>query len=203
MRIPVLFEVATKTVIAVGGGTVAVKKIQHLLDAGADITIIAPFLHPSLHKLYKFGRIKWQNREVQEGEQFNSPLLLLMTEKKELNQSLYENKLPHQLAYIADDAQKSDFHFPAILQKGPLTLALSTNGISPTYAKQLKNKLAEQLPADVEGDLHFLNLARKRILATAWSREQKKQILQHITTEEFLRQDHRQQLLEALLEAAR
>ncbi|GIO23694.1 bifunctional precorrin-2 dehydrogenase/sirohydrochlorin ferrochelatase [Oceanobacillus sp. J11TS1] len=203
MRIPILFEMTNKTVIAVGGGAVAAKKLKHFIGVGADITIIAPSLHPALQQLYENGQIQWQKREVREEEQFDSLLLLLMTEKKELNQSLYEKKLPHQLVYVANDAQKSDIHFPATLQKGPLTMALSTDGASPAYTKQLKNRLAEQLPADIEGDLYFLKQARKIILADPSLAEQKKQLLQQISTEEFLRQENRDQLLEAMLEDAR
>ena len=200
MHMPLFLEVKNQTVIAVGGGAVAARKIRHFLDAGAAITIIAPKLHPFLQQLYQKGKIKWQEREVHEGEQFDCLFLLLMTDKKELNLSLYENKQPHQLAYVANDAMKSDVSFPAVLQRGALSLALSTGGASPIYAKQLKNKLADQLPAEIEADLIFLDQARKRILTLPLTPEQKKQILQKITEEEFLRQGNRQQLLEEMLE---
>lgn len=200
MRIPVLLEIANKTVIAVGGGVVAARRVPPLLDAGADITLIAPTLHPALQQLYESGQIQWQAREAYVNERFNSRLLLLMTEKEELNHALYEKKQPHQLVYLANDAQKSDLHFPAVLQKGQLTIAVSTNGASPIYAKRLRNKLAEQLPVDIEGDLDFLDQARKRIIAHPLVPKQRKQLLQQITTEEFLRQENRQNQFEKLLE---
>ncbi|MFD1413508.1 precorrin-2 dehydrogenase/sirohydrochlorin ferrochelatase family protein [Oceanobacillus jeddahense] len=202
MRIPILFEIKNKTVIAVGGGAIAARKIMPLSEAHAEITLIAPELHPDLQSLYENGEIKWQQRMVQEGEQFDSSILLLMTEKEELNQSLYENKRPEQLVYIVNDAQKSDFHFPAVLKKGQLTIALSTNGASPIYAKRLKKQLEKHLPVEVEEDLAFLDQARKSILAYPLTAKQKKQLLQRITTEDFLRRENRQQLFEAMLEEA-
>ncbi|MFD1066435.1 precorrin-2 dehydrogenase/sirohydrochlorin ferrochelatase family protein [Oceanobacillus locisalsi] len=202
MRIPILFEIKNKTVIAVGGGAIAAKKIKPLFEAGADITLIAPEIHPDLQALYENGEIKWKERMVQEREQFDSSILLLMTEKAELNQSLYENKRPDQLVYIINDAKKSDFHFPAVLKKGQLTIALSTNGASPIYAKRLKKQLEEHLPVEVEEDLAFLDQARKSILAYPLTAKQKKQLLQQITTEDFLRRENRQQLFEAMLEEA-
>jgi len=201
MQMPLFLEVKNQTVIAVGGGAVAARKVRHFLDAGADIAIIAPKLHPFLLQLYQNGQIRWEERKVHEGEQFDCLFLLLMTDNKELNVSLYESKQPHQLAYVANDAMKSDVSFPAVLQRGSLILALSTGGASPIYAKQLKNKLADQLPTEIEADLAFLNQARKRVLNLPLTPEQKKQIMQKITEEGFLRQNNRQQLLEEMLEA--
>ncbi|WP_152655094.1 bifunctional precorrin-2 dehydrogenase/sirohydrochlorin ferrochelatase [Oceanobacillus sp. CFH 90083] len=202
MQIPLFLEITNQTVIAVGGGAVAVKKVSHFLEAGADITIIAPSLHPFLQQLYQKGEIQWQEREAHKGEQFDCLLLLLMTDKEELNRSLYESKQPHQLVYVANDAQNSDLSFPSVLKQGRLTIALSTGGASPIYARQLKNKLAEQLPEEIEADLAFLDQARKSILSLSLIPAQKKQLLQHITTEEFLRLDNRQELLKELITAA-
>ncbi len=89
--------------------------------------------------------------------------------------------------------------FRSFSKKGHLTLALSTNGTSPIYAKRLKHQLEALLPAEIEADLAFLEQARKAIFARRLSAEKKKQLLQAVASESFLREAHREKLLKEML----
>ncbi len=105
-RLPIMLTLEQRLVVVVGGGAVAARRVPQLFDAGATVTVIAVKLHPTLRKLYEKGQLQWEQRQVQPNEHFHADVLMLMTDDRELNESLYRQRRQHQFVYRADAAEK-------------------------------------------------------------------------------------------------
>ncbi|WP_157800973.1 precorrin-2 dehydrogenase/sirohydrochlorin ferrochelatase family protein [Bacillus solitudinis] len=187
-------------IVVIGAGEVAARRIPRLLEAGAKITVISPTLHSSLHFLNEMDEIEWKQVEAKEDETFTADLLMIATNNPKLNDSLYNNRFPHQWVYVASDPQKSDIHFPTVIEKERLTLALTTSGASPTYARRLRDKLAEFVSDEVEEELQFLEQARKQVLTAGLSLVARKRLLQRISTDSFLKDKNRNRKFQEALQ---
>ncbi|TWI57894.1 precorrin-2 dehydrogenase/sirohydrochlorin ferrochelatase family protein [Halalkalibacter nanhaiisediminis] len=203
MKLPLMLKLSGKTATVVGAGVVASRHIPKLLQAGIkEVTVYAPDLHPSLEPYIESSQIKWVQEKVTEGTSFQTDLLLLTTDNSTLHASLYASRKPHQLVYLADNSQVSDFSFPMTVTKGHLTIALSTNGVSPTYGKRIKKQLDQLLSDDCEGDLLFLEDVRKCVLESGLEAKSRKWILQETASETFLRDPLREERFVALIREA-
>ncbi len=199
-KLPIMLKLAGKTATVVGAGAVASRHIPKLLKAGIEeVLVYAPDLHPSLKPYLNLDEIRWVQEKVAENARFDSDLLLLATDNSALHEALYVNRKPHQLVYLVDNPQLSDFSFPMVVTKGHLTITLSTNGISPTYGKRLKSQLDQWLPEDCEGDLLFLEAVRKRVLASGLEAKSRKRILLETASEAFLHDSKREERFVALM----
>lgn len=195
-----MLKLEGKTATVIGAGTVAARHVPKLLKAGIkEVTVHAPNLHPSLQRYTETSEIKWVKEKVIAGTRFASDFLLLATDNPLLHESLYTNRYAHQLVYLADNPQLSDFSFPLTLTKGHLTVTLTTNGVSPTYGKRLKHQLDKWLPDESEGDLLFLEQVRKRVMASGLEARARKLILQETASEASLRDAKRNERFESLI----
>ncbi|WP_088102397.1 precorrin-2 dehydrogenase/sirohydrochlorin ferrochelatase family protein [Halalkalibacter urbisdiaboli] len=190
-RLPMMVQLNGRHVAVIGGGGVAARRIPRLYEAGAVITVYSPTLHPTLESYIQMEGVSWKQVAVEMTDSFDADLLFITTNNSTLNQSLYEHRHRNQWVYIADDPEKSDIHFPAVIEKQRLTIALATAGASPTYAKRLKKNLENWLSTEIEDDLLFLENARKAVLASGLASQKRKQLLQEISTESFLQDDKR------------
>jgi precorrin-2 dehydrogenase/sirohydrochlorin ferrochelatase len=135
--------------LVVGGGPVATRKVRGLLAAGARVRLVAPDCSPELRRLAEAGRLEWRPRRYLGEDLEEASLLFAATSDRELNAALaVEARRRSVLANVADDPAGSDFQVPAVVERSGLTLALSTGGRSPAFARRLR----EQLEAWLTGE---------------------------------------------------
>ncbi|MET3504645.1 precorrin-2 dehydrogenase/sirohydrochlorin ferrochelatase family protein [Halalkalibacter oceani] len=202
-ELPVMINLAGKSVTVVGAGKVAARHLPKLLAAGVSSAVmISPCLNPELTGYLEQSEVTWMERTVTAEESFSSDLLLLTSDDHSLHQALYRNRRPSQWVYVATDPALSDFTFPLTVKKGKLLITVSTSGISPTYARRIKQRLVATLPEDSEQDLAFLEDVRQRVLSSQLPAAMRKQLLQQVAAEEFLRQPERERSFTLLLEEA-
>ncbi|MCM3760405.1 bifunctional precorrin-2 dehydrogenase/sirohydrochlorin ferrochelatase [Alkalihalobacillus oceani] len=202
-QLPVMINLTGKSVTVVGAGKVAARHLPKLLAAGVtEVVIYSPRLDPDLTGYLEHSEVTWIERTVSAEESFSTDLLLLTSDDHSLHQALYRNRRQSQWVYVATDPALSDFTFPLTVKKGKLLITLSTSGISPTYAKQIKQKLVAALPEDSEQDLAFLEAVRERVLSSRLPASVRKRLLQQAASEEFLRQPERERSFTLLLEEA-
>jgi precorrin-2 dehydrogenase/sirohydrochlorin ferrochelatase len=198
--LPLMFRVEEKRAAVIGAGAVAARHIPKLIEAGLnEIVVYAPSLHESLKPSLKKGHFKWCQGEVIDHLLFEEDILLLTTNNSTLHLAICEKRRPEQLVYMADHPELSDFHFPMTLSKGPLTIAISTRGASPTYGKELMNQLESFIGDTVEEDLLFLEGARKKVMESGLDDRGRRTILKRIATRAFLQEHERERLLVQLI----
>ncbi|MCM2677748.1 NAD(P)-dependent oxidoreductase [Alkalicoccobacillus plakortidis] len=194
-RIPLMVNIQGKSVFCIGGGKVASKRIPLLIKGGANVIVISPTLHEEL-EVY-MSDFHWEKRELHEAESFNADLLFIATNNQQLNDDLLRMVREGQWVYAAHNAEKSDFHFPAVLHEPPITLTISTGGAYPAYLPKLKQILKETLQNEhILDDLTYLSEVRINIANSSLTLEQKTSLLRACATDEFLRHPERAKLLE-------
>lgn len=140
---PIMLDIVNKEALVIGGGNIATRKIEDLLSAGARVTVISPALHPTLTELAKQHNITWVNKRFEVTDILPSALIVIAaTNSKVCNELVARSAYPYQLVNVVDDAELGTFHVPAKLRRGKLTITVSTGGLSPSYAKRVRDELA-------------------------------------------------------------
>jgi precorrin-2 dehydrogenase / sirohydrochlorin ferrochelatase len=189
-----------KKVVVIGGGRVAERKVAGLLGTGSLITVISPQATDELKGLASDGVIKWLEKSFSKKDIEDAFLIFAATNDKVLNQSIKMAASDHQLVTIADDPDGSDFHVPSHIQRGRLSIAVSTGGASPTLARKIREQLENQFDESYEEYLEFLFSARQRILKEVKDPSIKGKILTAIVSEEFLKNQDREVEFSRLLQ---
>lgn len=198
---PVILRLEGKSVVVAGGGKVAERKVVGLLGTGAEVVVISPDATDEIQRLSHEGRIIWKQKTFSASDIANAFLIFAATNSREINQSIQESAGTRQLVTIADDPDGSNFHVPAHVQRGSLSIAISTGGASPTLASQIRDQLEQQFDASYEGYLDFLASKRKWILKEVANPTLKRELLKSIVSPEFLTSAHREEDFIRLYEA--
>jgi precorrin-2 dehydrogenase / sirohydrochlorin ferrochelatase len=189
-----------KKVVVIGGGRVAERKVTGLLGTGSLITVISPQATDKLKGLAGSGLIEWLERPFSKEDIEGAFLIFAATNDNVINQSIKMAASEQQLVTIADDPEGSDFHVPSHIQRGRLSIAVSTGGASPTLARKIREQLEHQFDDQFEEYLEFLFSARQRILKEVKDPSRKGKILTAIVSEEFLKSPNRETDFSRLLQ---
>jgi uncharacterized protein len=164
---PVFLKLEQLPVLLVGGGNVALEKLQSVLGNAPTtvVTIVAPMVRPELLEfLQQYPQCAIHQRAFEEADLQRAALVICATDNPELHR--YIKPLANQLGLlvnVADTPELCDFYLSSIVQKGNLKIAVSTNGKSPTAAKRIKEVLNDSLPAELDEVLDNLHLIRSRL----------------------------------------
>lgn len=140
---PVYLNLAGKQCLVFGGGTVAEGKIPNLLEAGARITVISPEVTPGIREIARRGDLAWKGREYRAGDLEGAFLAVAATNVRHVNQRIFwEAQKCGVLLNVVDDTPLCTFIAPSIVKRGPVTVAISTGGVSPALARKLRESLA-------------------------------------------------------------
>ena len=130
--------------MVVGGGHVAARKVEGLLAAEAQVKVISPALVPEIQALVDTGTITYIQRSYQDGDLEDAFLVIAATDDVAVNQAVWAEAKTHGcLINVADDPEHSTFILPAILQRGEMSVAVSTGGGSPALARRLREQLED------------------------------------------------------------
>jgi siroheme synthase-like protein len=149
---PVFLDIADKPVVVVGGGIIALQKMDGLLDAGAKVTVISPELNERMTELRDAGRFMHLKRVYEPGDIDGYELAFVATDDHEENRRIWkEGRERHIWVNAVDDIPNCDFIMPGIVRQGDVVIAISTSGTSPAMARKLREDIQEFLtPADAE-----------------------------------------------------
>lgn len=195
---PIMLKLAGKKIVVVGGGKVAERKILGLIDTKANITVVAPEISSELQQLAKAGKIDWLAKTFLIEDIEGAFMVFAATNDKSLNQKIKETAKSCSLITIADDPEGSDFQVPAKVQRGRLTIAVSTGGASPTLARKIRDQFKQEFDERYEGYLNFLFTARQQIVNEVQDPSLKSKLLNQIVTPEFLNSKNRMANFQAL-----
>ena len=150
----------------IGGGVAAEKKAATLLASEARVVVISPTLTPVLRRWAKAGRIAHVRRSYQPGDLEGAFLCFAATNDGAVNEGICRDGDAHGvLVNAVDAAAPSHFMMPAILRRGDLMIAVSTNGHSPALAVAIKGMLAALFGPEHGGLVDILGALRPRLKA--------------------------------------
>jgi precorrin-2 dehydrogenase/sirohydrochlorin ferrochelatase len=136
-----LIGLHTQQAVVIGGGSVAGRKVEGLLAAEFQVKVISPKLTPKLQSLVSLGTITFIQRSYQYGDLEDAFLVIAATNDPAVNQAVWAEALQRGcLINAVDDPQHSNFILPATLQRGEMSIAISTGGGSPALARRLRER---------------------------------------------------------------
>lgn len=159
---PMFIDLSGQPVLIVGGGKVALRKLQKLIPYEPDITVIAPQILPEIKNTAKVTYIQ---RKFAEKDLASAPAMVIAaTSCPELNLKISilckERRIP---VNVTDDMEKCSFLFPALVQRGSFCAGFCTGGASPAAAAYYKNRFQEILPDNIDTILLWLETKRREL----------------------------------------
>ena len=190
---PLFLKLEHKRVVVVGGGAIAERKIEGLLSAGARVRVIAPQITRQIAEWARFRKVDWLPKEFAAGDLEGASLVVAATAAPGVNRAVFtEAESKKILCNAVDDVENCHFYYGAIVQRGDLQVAISTNGKSPALAQRIRKELEEEYPAEYGVWLDWLGAAREILRADSTDPEQTKALLHQLATHEcfdrFVRQ---------------
>ncbi len=184
---PIMLRMDGRRCVVIGGGTVAQRKSEGLLQAKADIRVISPKLTPTLRDWAKAGQLQWAQREAKEEDIVGSALVFAATDQPEVNRWIAGIARRHAIPVnIADDGEEGDFLVPAVLRRGDLILAASASGAGPALAKRIVNELAERYGPEYGESVEALRAIREIVKAEVSDISERRELLQIAVSDEAL-----------------
>jgi len=182
---PMFLKLTARRCVVVGAGTIAEGKIESLLQAEAQVTVVAPEALPRVREWAEGGDITWVRREYGEGDLAGAFLAVAATATPEVNRAVFaEAQERGVLINAVDDPPFCDFYFPSIVKRGELQIAISTAGESPALAQRLRKEINAALPLDVGEWLMELGRLRREVTAVEPIGEPRKQLLHELAQRE-------------------
>ena len=158
---PITLRLDDARVVIVGGGEIAARKIRLLLRAGPQIDIVARELNAELQGLLAEGQVAHLATEFDASQLDGARLVIAATDDKALNRVVAAEARARNIPVnVVDDPEPSTFITPAIIERPPLTLAISTGGAAPVLARRLRERLEAELP-QTYGDLAAYTQSRR------------------------------------------
>ena len=163
---PLFADLRGRRVLVVGGGAVARRKVEALLDAGADVVVGAPVLEPTLVEWTANARIEHVEGAFAADWLDDAWLVIAATDDAVTNHAVVEAADARRiLSNAVDDAELSRFHVPARVERGPLQIAISSGGGAPMLARLIRERLETEFDDSFGALAELLARHRKRIRA--------------------------------------
>lgn len=159
---PISLRLTGRLCLVVGAGEVAQRKVQGLLSTDARIRLVAPQIPV---ELLAHGQIEGISRLFSPEDVIGSFLVFAATNERSINAAVAESaRREGILVNIADDPLGSDFHLPALLRRGELTVTVSTSGGSPAFSAQLRDHLAAEFGPEWQIFVEMVSTLRQKRL---------------------------------------
>jgi precorrin-2 dehydrogenase/sirohydrochlorin ferrochelatase len=185
---PMFVKLAGRRCLVVGAGKVGEPKIGGLVDAGARVHVVALEASAAVHEWAKAGKITLELRAFAQADLDGTFLAVVATASRSLNASIYrEAQRRGILCNVVDDPEYCDFYYPAVVRRGDLQIAISTNGQSPSLAQKLRQQLERQFGPGYARWVAELGETRKLVLASDLDRQRKSELLHSLASREALK----------------
>jgi uroporphyrin-III C-methyltransferase/precorrin-2 dehydrogenase/sirohydrochlorin ferrochelatase len=164
---PLFLSLQDRRALVVGGGEPAARKVELLLSAGAQVSLIAETVTGEIAQLIADGRIAWAGRAFDEADLAGMSLVIVATQDDQLqtrvSQAAQARCLP---VNVVDTPALSSFIMPSIVDRSPITIAISTGGAAPALARKLKAEIERALPAAIGRVARFAEIFRDQVRRT-------------------------------------
>ena len=138
---PIAVDLTDRKCLIIGGGVVALRKAQSLLEAGARVTVIAPEVDAAFEKL---SEVEVMRRDYKSGDVSGHTLVFAATNNRNLNDLIAKEAMQSSVhVNVVDDPELCSFIVPSLIRRGNLLIAISTSGKSPALSKKIRRELED------------------------------------------------------------
>ncbi|MHB8464393.1 MAG: precorrin-2 dehydrogenase/sirohydrochlorin ferrochelatase family protein [Acidimicrobiales bacterium] len=168
MQYPVNLVVEGRRCLVVGGGRVALRKVEGLVACGAEVTVVAPSISPEIAAL----PVVLETREYRSPEARDYRLVIAATDDPAVNRSVFaDGEAGGVWVNSADEPSSCSFTLPSVVRRGPIMITVSTGGQSPAMATWLRRRLEAEIGEEYVVLLQLLSDMRVSIKAQGRSTE--------------------------------
>ncbi len=165
---PLHLSIAGKKCLVVGGGRTAARKIATLLRCGGRVTVVSPETVPAIRALARREKIQWRKRRFRASDCTGAFLMFAATDSAETNRSIArlakEKSIP---VNVADSPADCDFIVPALVERGPLTISIATEGLAPALSRKIRMDLERSFGPEYIRYTRLIGEARSAIVKNA------------------------------------
>jgi len=184
---PMFLKLEGKRCLVIGAGKVGIPKIGGLIDTGARIRVIALEAADAVQEWARDGKVSLELRGFAPEDLDETFLAVVATASHRLNESIYqEAQRRGVLCNVVDVPEFCDFYYPAVVRRGDLQIAISTNGQSPALAQKLRQQLERQFGPGYAPWVAELGATRKLVLASDLEPQRKNELLHSLASREAL-----------------
>lgn len=181
---PAFLDLKDKKAVVAGGGKVAERKVRLLIVAGASVKLISPDITNNLNKLAEKGLLKHVKRSFRKGDTKGAFIVIAGTSSLELNAKIA--KEAQHLVNVVDMPSEGNYIVPSVVKRGPLTIAISTEGASPALSKAIRKELENYYGREFARYLGLTELLRKEAMKTISDSKKRRRFLKSLASEELL-----------------
>jgi precorrin-2 dehydrogenase/sirohydrochlorin ferrochelatase len=182
---PMFMKLEGRSCLVVGAGTVGEPKINSLVTAGASVRVVALHATAAVAEWAQAGAITWEARAFNSADLDGTFLVIAATNSSDVNAAIFHQARQRNiLCNGVDDPEHCDFYYPAVVRRGDLQLAISTNGQSPALAQRIRRELEMQFGPEYGAWLEELGRARQQLFASKIDPEQRRRLLHELASHE-------------------
>lgn len=144
---PLFLKLEARPALIVGAGSVAAEKVEGLLRAGAHVTVVAPEAGERVREWAATGRVEWKRRRFEDADVHGARVVIASTGDALVNAAVYDAASLRSIPVnVVDVPELCDFYCGSVVERGPVLIAISTSGASPSLARRLRKYLDQLLP---------------------------------------------------------
>lgn len=181
---PAFLNLEGRRAVVIGGGKVAERKVLTLLKAGAEVTVISPGITEMIKREKLKGKIKHIERQYSKGDLKNAFLVIAATDSQDINKKVFEDSTC--LVNVVDSPSLCSFIVPSVIQRGPLTIAISTSGISPALSRSIRKELEKLYGPEFAEYLGLLEKIRKKAMREIPDKKKRSRFLRSLASEKMV-----------------
>jgi len=147
-HLPIFLDIKNQPCLVVGGGEIAVRKVNSLLRAGAAVTVVSPRLAPDLEQKRAAGELEHLERDFRDADLDGRHLTIAATDDRQVNRRVAELARERRIPVnVVDSADDCSFIMPSVIDRSPVVAAISTGASSPVLARLIRARLESVIPA--------------------------------------------------------
>jgi len=181
---PAFLNLKNKKAVVVGGGKVAERKILSLLKADSYVKVISPYLTKRLEKERLKGRLEHIPRQYRKGDLKSAFLVIAATDSGVINERV--SKDAPCLVNVVDTPHLCNFIVPSIVNRGLLTIAVSTSGVSPGLSRSIRKELEKLYGPEFADYLKSVKVIRAKALKLIQDKKKREEFLKASASEKII-----------------
>jgi precorrin-2 dehydrogenase/sirohydrochlorin ferrochelatase len=187
---PIVLDLSGKACLVVGGGEVATRKIESLLQARAEVTVIAPAVSAEIAAWAEDGNVKWRQEPYTSQEVQGYSLVIAATDQADVNLAVWRavNSINGWIN-IVDRPDLCNFIVPSVVQRGKLLIAVSTSGASPGLSRKIRRQIEQDIGPEYESYVEFLAAIRQQVMMEVVDPAKRKEIFRRLLDESYVEAD--------------
>ncbi len=180
---PLFLKLDGRKCLVVGGTYECEQKAKGLLNSGAVVEVVAQQVTRGIEELHLQAAITWRHRAFRESDLDGAVLVVAQDPSEDVNREVFRIASERGvLCNVVDQPALCDFYYPAVVRRGDLQIAISTNGLSPALASSIRAELEQRFGPSYEDWVKRLGRVRQRILRRVAKTPERTALLQKFAT---------------------